>query len=223
MTKLTAKFPKNVALIVVDAQYGFMPEGKELVVPEGEEIVPVINNIRDAFNTVVFTKDFHPKNHKSFAVNNNAKIFTQKDFPYGAQTMWPEHCVQGTKGAELHKDLIVRDKDLTLLKGTNPEIDSLSAFIENDGVTAPKFDNGKTLAEEMKARGIDTLVFAGLAREICVALSVDGALKAGFNTVMVMDATKPFDKEADKIKMDELEANGTKLVEAKELPKLFAA
>jgi len=214
------QFPKNVALVVVDAQNDFMPEGN-LAVPEGDEIVPVINNLRDAFQTVVFTKDWHPKAHKSFAANNDAEVFTTKEFPYGTQVMWPDHCIQGTKGADIHADLKVKAEDLILNKGINTEVDSYSAFVENDGKTAPKFDNGKTLAEEMKARGIDTLVFAGLAREICVGFSVEGALKEKFNAVMVLDAAKPFNKEADITKMKDLEEKGAKLIMAEDLAKLI--
>lgn len=214
------KFAKNIALIVVDAQNDFMPNGN-LAVHGGDKIVPVINNIKDAFNTVVFTKDWHPQNHKSFATNNNAEVFTTKEFPYGTQVMWPNHCIQGTKGAELHADLKVTAQDLILNKGTNSEVDSYSAFKENDGKSEPRFDNGKTLAEAMREKGIDTLVFAGLAREICVAFSVEGALAEKFNTILVTDAAKPFNPEADKAKMAELKAKGAKLIEAKNLAQLL--
>lgn len=221
MKKLTVKFPKNVALVVVDAQNDFMPGGN-LAVTEGNEIVPVINNIRDAFNLVVFTKDWHPKNHKSFAVNNNAEAFTTKEFPYGVQVMWPEHCAQGTKGAELHEDLDVRDEDLVLLKGTNPEVDSYSALKENDGKAQPKFDNGNTFEDEMKERGIDTLVFTGLAGDYCVAWNIEDALAAKFKVVAVNEAIKSIDNNAYKAKQEELKDKVT-FTNAADLPKLFAA
>jgi len=195
------KLANNIALIVVDAQNDFMPGGN-LAVAQGNDIVPVINDVRDAFNTVVFTKDFHPKHHVSF-------------------TTWPEHCVQGTVGAELHKDLIVRDEDLIINKGTNLNVDSYSAFFENDGKAQPKFANGKTFEEEMKAKGIDTLVFTGLAGDYCVAWNMEDALKAKFKVVAIKEAIKSIDDKAYTTTQEKLEAQGAKFVEVQDLQKLL--
>ncbi len=213
----TFKAPKDVALVIVDVQNDFCTGGN-LAVPEGEDTVPVINNLRDAFQTVVLTQDWHPKRHQSFARTHGADIFTTKEFDYGTQVLWPDHCVQNTKGAEFHDDLIVKSSDLILRKGDNLRVDSYSAFHENDGKTQPKFANGNNFEKEMKDRGIKTLVFAGLAKEICVAWNAEDALKAKFNSIIVENAAKAFDAKADLEKMEELKKAGVKIVKTNDLP-----
>jgi len=210
------KAPKNTALISVDIQNDFL-EGGNLAVAGANSIIPVVNELRTHFNTVVQTQDWHPANHKSFASNNKAEVFTTKEFTYGVQVMWPDHCMQETKGAEFHENLIVAKTDLILRKGTNPEIDSYSAFYENDGKTQPRFNNGNNFTEEMKSRGIKTLVFTGIARDICVFFNAKDALKEKFNVIVVKDAAAPFDLAQDKVRMEELQKAGAKLVTADKL------
>lgn len=131
--------------------------------------------------------------------------------------MWPDHCVQGTQGAEFRSDLIIEDTDLLLQKGNNKAVDSYSAFHENDGKTEPRFANGKTFAEEMHAAGIKTLVFAGLAKEICVAWNAEDAIDNGFESVLLTDASRALDPNADAVKMAELQAKGVKVVSSSDL------
>lgn len=212
----------DTALIIVDVQNGFCPGGG-LAIEGGDLVVPAINSLREHFRTVVLTQDWHPANHKSFAVNQGKAPFSVIDMPYGPQTLWPVHCVQDTADGDFHPGLIVRDGDLILRKGTNPEIDSLSALLENDKQTAPRFGNGRTLAEEMRSRGIKKLVFVGLAREICVGLSAEDSRRAGFETYLVTDAAQPFNLENDARKMDELRRLGVHVTTSAALPLELAA
>jgi nicotinamidase/pyrazinamidase len=209
-------FPKDTALVIVDVQNDFCTGGK-LAVPGGEAIVPVINSLREKFRTVVLTQDWHPAGHASFANTHGQEPFSTKELDYGTQVMWPDHCVQGTKGAEFHPDLVVKETDLLLQKGNNPAVDSYSAFRENDGKTEPRFANGNTFAEEMRAAGIKTLVFTGLAREICVAWNAEDALSKGFNSVLLTDASQALDPKADSTKMAALQAAGVKVITSSKL------
>lgn len=220
MTIKNYKAPKNVALVIVDVQNDFCTGGN-LEVTDGENTVPVINRLRDIFQTVVLTQDWHPKGHQSFASTHDADIFTTKDLDYGTQVLWPDHCVQNTKGAEFRDDLIIKSSDLILRKGDNIHVDSYSAFRENDGKTQPKFANGYTFEKEMRDRGIKTLVFAGLAKEICVAWNAEDALKAKFNSIILEDASKAFDTKVDIAKMEELKKAGVKIVKANDLPQVL--
>lgn len=213
--------PADTALVIVDVQNGFCPGGG-LAIEGGDEIVPAINNLRCHFHTVVLTQDWHPAGHKSFASTHGLPAFSQIEMPYGPQTLWPDHCVQDTEDAAFHSGLETAATDLLLRKGTNAEIDSLSAIWENDRATSPRFDNGRTLAEEMRSRGIRRLVFVGLAREICVGLSAEDSLESGFDTYLVTDAAQPFNREADARKMAQLAARGVTVTTAAELPRLLA-
>jgi nicotinamidase/pyrazinamidase len=210
------KAPKDAALVIVDVQNDFCTGGN-LAVPKGEEIIPLINELREAFNTVVITQDFHPAGHASFASTYNEAPFSSKELDYGTQVLWPDHCVQGTIGAELHSSLITKDTDLLLQKGNNKEVDSYSAFRENDGKTIPSFSNGNSFEKEMRSKGIKTLVFVGLAKEICVAWNAEDAKKAGFNSILIEDAAKELDEKADKKKMAELKSQGVVVIKAANL------
>ena len=211
----------NVAFIVVDVQKDFCPGGS-LGAPGGDKIVPVINSLRDHFNTVVFTRDWHPAGHKLFASSRGVAPFTKLQTSYGEETLWPDHCVQGSEGAKFHPDLIVREGDLILSKGTDPEVESLSAFVHNDGVGHPKFDNGNTLAEELRERRINTNVIGGLVRDICVGLTALKSIKEHFRTIVVMDAAQPLNEEADVKMRADLEALGVEFVYSADLEKTLA-
>ena len=176
------------ALIIIDPQNDFCPGGS-LAVSGGDEIMPLINDIASMFRTVVITQDWHPQDQISFASNHHAAPFTEFAAPYGAQVLWPDHCVQGTKGAELHPTLNVLNVQAIIRKGTNPAVDSYSAFYENDGVTTTG------LGPYLKALGIKRVVLVGLAYDFCVGFSaLDAVQKAGLEgAVIVKDATRAID------------------------------
>ncbi|HOB66903.1 bifunctional nicotinamidase/pyrazinamidase [Ottowia sp.] len=180
-------FDDTTALIIVDAQYGFMPGGG-LPVAEGDAIVPVINRIAPRFANVVLTQDWHPADHISFAANHPGRApFETIALPYGAQVLWPTHCVQGTRDAALHDDLQVPQAQLVIRKGFHRDVDSYSAFMEADRRTSTG------LAAYLKARGITKLYLCGLATDYCVAWSALDARSAGFEATVVEDACRAID------------------------------
>lgn len=197
----------DVALIVIDGQYDFMPGGN-LAVPEGDLIIEGINSIRDDYRLVVWTRDYHPACHASFASTHSLPVFSTKELSYGTQVLWPEHCVQGTDGSEIHKNFDVREKDILVYKGTNPEVDSYSAFYENDGVS-------KTgLAETLKKLGIKKIVLVGLARDYCVGYSGLDGIKEGFDVTVVSDLTRGIAPETIVAMDKKLEQVGVKIIES---------
>jgi len=176
------------ALIVIDVQNDFCPGGA-LAVAEGDQIIPRINHLSQEFETVIYTQDWHPADHNSFANNHlGADPFSMVEMPYGPQVLWPAHCIQGTAGAEFHPDLALKG-DMILRKGFRPQIDSYSAFFENDQTTRTG------LAGYLRDRGVTTLTFTGLATDFCVAWSALDARKEGFEAEVVIDATRAIDLE----------------------------
>jgi nicotinamidase/pyrazinamidase len=174
-------------LLAIDLQADFMPGGA-LAVEDGEAIVPVINALARRFANVVVTQDWHPAGHASFAsFHEGAAPFETRRLAYGGQTLWPDHCVQGTAGAELHPDLAVDLAFLILRKGMHPGVDSYSAFVEADGKTTTG------LAALLKARGIKRIFACGLATDYCVAFSALDARVAGFETFVIEDACRAID------------------------------
>ena len=178
---------KNQALIVVDVQNDFLETGS-LPVPEGSKVIPVINKAMPLFQTVVLTQDWHPAEHKSFASNHqNKKPYDVTTMPYGQQVLWPAHCVQNSKGAELAETLAVKGTEFKVHKGTNSEVDSYSAFFEADG-------KSKTiLADWLRDRGITEVFLCGLATDFCVSWSALDAVKEGFKTFVLEDACRGID------------------------------
>jgi nicotinamidase/pyrazinamidase len=175
------------ALIVVDVQNDFMPGGA-LAVPDGASIVPIVNELGRRFDQVVITQDWHPAGHASFASRHPGKRpFDRIGMPYGEQTLWPDHCIQGTAGAALHDALDLPHAQLIIRKGCNPAIDSYSAFIEADRTTTTG------LAAYLRARDIGTVVLCGLALDFCVAWSALDARAAGFETWVIEDACRAID------------------------------
>ncbi|MBL8698693.1 MAG: bifunctional nicotinamidase/pyrazinamidase [Alphaproteobacteria bacterium] len=175
------------ALIVVDVQNCFTPGGS-LAVPKGDEVVPVINKLAKAFRWVVLTQDWHTPNHASFASSHaGKKPFEVTKMPYGNQVLWPDHCVQGTEGAALHKDLAIAHAQLVIRKGYNPAVDSYSAFIEADRKTKTGLDAW------LKAKGIKRVFCCGLATDFCVAWTAQDARKLGFQSVVIEDASRAID------------------------------
>jgi nicotinamidase/pyrazinamidase len=174
-------------LLVVDVQNGFCTGG-HLAVPGGEQVVPVINRLAHAFNNIVLTQDWHPAGHASFASSHaGKKPFETTQLHYGTQVLWPDHCVQGTHDAELHKDLNLPRAQLILRKGFHAGIDSYSAFVEADRSTQTG------LAAYLKARGIDEVFVCGLATDFCVAWSALDACAAGFKASVIEDACRAID------------------------------
>lgn len=172
--------PRNHALLVIDMQNDFCPGGA-LAVTEGHEIVTGINAAMDDFTSVILTQDWHPAGHSSFASSHGATPMSLIEMPYGPQVLWPDHCIIGSTGAEMHPDLQISRADMIIRKGYNPAIDSYSAFFENDHSTQTG------LAGYLHERGIDTLTMVGLALDFCVNYSAVDAAKLGF-TVTVQTA-----------------------------------
>ena len=174
-------------LLAIDLQADFMPGGA-LAVEDGDAIVPLINALARRFANVVVTQDWHPLGHASFAsYHEGAAPFETRRLAYGEQTLWPDHCVQGTAGAELHPDLALDLAFLILRKGMNAGVDSYSAFVEADGKTTTG------LAALLKARGIERIFACGLATDYCVAFSALDARVAGFDTFVIEDACRAID------------------------------
>jgi len=175
------------ALIVVDVQNCFVTGGT-LPVKGGEEVVPVINRLAAGFENVVVTQDWHTKGHASFAsAHAGKKPFEMTKMPYGNQVLWPDHCVQGTDDAALHKDLQVPTAQVIVRKGYHPNVDSYSAFTEADGKTPTG------LGGYLKQRGIKRVFVTGLATDFCVAWTAMDARKAGLEVFVIEDATRAID------------------------------
>lgn len=174
-------------LLVVDIQNDFLPGGS-LAVPNGDEVVPIINRLAAAFRHVVLTQDWHPAGHLSFASSHAGKQpFETVEVSYGLQELWPEHCVQGTRGAQFHEDLRIPHAQLVLRKGYHPTIDSYSALYENDRTTRTG------LSGYLRERGLTRLFIAGLAFDFCVRFSAEDAKRAGFEVVVIEDACRGID------------------------------
>lgn len=179
--------PETEALIVIDVQVDFCPGGA-LAVADGDAVVPVVNAMMDDFATVVLTQDWHPAGHGSFASAHPGQApFGTVGMPYGPQTLWPDHCVQGTPGAAFHPALRTDPAALILRKGMNPAVDSYSAFFENDRTTPTGLDGW------LRARGIERLTLAGLATDFCVAFSALDAARLGFRVSVAMGACRAID------------------------------
>jgi len=174
------------ALIVIDVQNDFCPGGA-LAVPGGDAIVPGINELVPEFDAVILTQDWHPAGHSSFASSHPGKEpYGTVDMAYGPQVLWPDHCVQGTKGAEFHADLRV-DGELIIRKGFRADIDSYSAFFENDQITPTGLEG------YLRTRGISDLTLVGLATDFCVHFSAVDAAKLGFDVAVRMDLCRAID------------------------------
>jgi len=175
------------ALIVIDMQSDFCPNGA-LAVTGGDQIVPGINALMGDFPTVILTQDWHPAGHASFASQHDgAAPMSVMDFPYGPQVLWPDHCIQGSIGAQFHPNLTIDRADLIIRKGFNPQIDSYSAFFENDHTTPTGLDG------YLKTRGITRLTMVGLATDFCVNYSALDAAQLGFDVTVRTDLCRAID------------------------------
>jgi nicotinamidase/pyrazinamidase len=178
---------ENRALLVVDIQNDFCPGGA-LGVPRGDEVVPLINSLAREFRHVIITQDWHSPNHISFASTHPGKQpYDVITLSYGPQILWPDHCIQGTPGAELHRDLHLDRCELILRKGYHRDVDSYSVFFENDRRTPTG------LAGYLRERGITRLFLAGLATDFCVAYSALDAKRLGFDVTVIESACRGID------------------------------
>lgn len=207
------------ALIVVDVQNDFLPGGS-LSVPRGHEVIPFINRlVQLPFDIVVATCDSHPKNHLSFASQWNKRVGEHVSIDDVDQILWPDHCVQGTRGAEFSHDLDTSFFHEVFRKGTDPRIDSYSVF----------FDNGRKkatgLEDYLRANMCEELYFAGIATEYCVYYSIKDALALGFSCAVVVDACRGIDLVQGDIAraLEELELKGVKMYQTTEVEALFSS
>lgn len=202
----------RTALLVIDVQNDFIPGG-QLAVPEGDQIVPLINRLGGLFKQVVIAQDWHPTGHASFASSHPGhQPYEVIQLPYGEQVLWPEHCVQGTAGAEFHPELNLPHAQLIIRKGCNPDIDSYSAFLEADRRTTTG------LAGYLKERGIDTVYMVGLALDFCVMFSALDARAAGFNAFVVLDACRAIDRDGSlAAAMERMQTAGVGLIQSNQL------
>lgn len=200
------------ALLVVDVQNDFCPGGA-LAVPEGDQVVPLINRFTGLFDVILNTQDWHPSGHHSFASSHDGKEpFDVVKMDYGDQVLWPDHCVQGSTGAQFHPDLDVTSSQLIVRKGFREEIDSYSAFYENDKKTVTG------LAGYLQDRKIDTLYVTGLAADFCVKWTVLDAIKLGFQVNVVEDAVRGIDLDGSlEQAWDEMTGAGAKTISSKSL------
>ncbi|RKY03546.1 MAG: bifunctional nicotinamidase/pyrazinamidase [Spirochaetes bacterium] len=203
----------NNAFVIVDVQNDFCPGGK-LAVSEGDKIVPIINDLSSIFFKVIATQDWHPSNHVSFAKSHPGKNeFETIELEDNVQILWPEHCVQGTKGADFHPDLDLRPVDLIIRKGTNPNLDSYSAFFENDHKTATG------LGYYLKGFGIKKVFLCGLATDVCVFYSAMDSAYLGFETYVIEDASRGVDVPEGNLKnsLDKMIQSGIKIIKSDEV------
>lgn len=199
----------NQAFVIIDVQNDFCPGGA-LAVGNGDEVVPVINRLGKHFETRLITQDWHPADHRSFASNHDGgEAFSVVEMPYGPQVLWPDHCIQGSPGAAFHKDLETDSADLIIRKGFRPEIDSYSAFFENDHSTPTG------LSGYLRERGIDEVLLAGLATDFCVRFSAMDAAKLGLKVTVIEDACRAIDLDGSlAVAMQDMADHGVIIAES---------
>ena len=194
------------ALIITDIQNDFIPGGA-LPVPEGDLIIDMINGLLEQFDLVIATQDWHPAIHKSFASNHQGKKpFDQIILNGMEQTLWPDHCLQGTIGADFHPRLDIRPVEAIFRKGMDPEIDSYSCFYDNGHIKTTG------LAGYLREKKADELYFCGLAGDFCVYYSIKDALKEGFSVSLIENAVRPINRLSFEEIKRELNKNGVKIV-----------
>jgi nicotinamidase/pyrazinamidase len=199
------------ALIILDLQNDFTPGGS-LAIDMGDSIIPLVNRLQEHFDLVVATQDWHPENHRSFASNNAGKNpFDTIEINGHSDTLWPDHCVQGSIGAEFHPGLNTKNIAAVFRKGMDPETDSYSGFYDNDHKTATG------LTGYLKTKGVDEVYFCGLAGDICVYYSIKDSVKEGFATTLIEDAAMPLSIENYTIIKKELKKMGVNIIKSDEI------
>lgn len=204
---------EHAALLLIDVQSDFMPGGP-LACHEGDAFLPALRELmqRDLFERVVATQDWHPAGHVSFASSHaGRKPFDQMPLHGQPQTLWPDHCVQGTVGAQLHQDVDWSRADLILRKGSNPQVDSYSAFRENHGPDGSRPSTG--LAGWLREQQISSVWLAGLARDVCVLWSAQDAVEAGFDVHLLWDLTRPVTPDTNPQTRRQLHSSGVQVIE----------
>ncbi|MEP7187133.1 MAG: bifunctional nicotinamidase/pyrazinamidase [Rhodanobacter sp.] len=206
--------PLNAALILVDVQPDFMPGGK-LACHQGDAIVPGIDRLlrQRRFRHVVATQDWHPRGHISFASSHlGSAAFEQIDLYDHPQTLWPDHCVQGTTGAELHPGIDWSPLDAIIRKGSDPAVDSYSGFRENHGPDGTRPSTG--LAGWLRERGVTEVYVCGLARDVCVLWTVQDAVALGFRATLLWDLSRPVTPDSDDATQTTLQAQGVAMIDS---------
>ena len=199
------------ALIIVDIQNDFIPGGK-LAVPFGNQIIPLVNELQESFELVVATQDWHPPNHKSFASNHeNKKPFEKITLQCLEQVLWPDHCIQGSVGAQFHDALNMNKVEGIFRKGMDPEIDSYSGFYDN----GHKRSTG--LAGYLRERKVQKVYVCGLAADYCVFYTANDALKENFETYIIEDATRAIDSEGFEKAKDKILSAGGNIIKSEML------
>lgn len=202
------------ALIIIDLQHDFLPGGS-LEVKNSDIVIPVINSISPKFDLVIATQDWHPENHSSFASNNTgAKPFETIELNGMDQIMWPDHCIQGTEGAEITTELNPKPVETIIRKGMDPEIDSYSGFYDNHH----KKDTG--LAGFLRARKVKKIFISGLAADVCVYYTTKDAIDEGFETYLIDDGTRAIDDEKYIEQKKELVDKGVKIISSADITAL---
>jgi len=200
-------------LIITDIQNDFCPGGA-LAVAEGNEIIPIVNSLAQKFDKVVATQDWHPSDHVSFAATHNKELYDVITIDGIQQVMWPVHCVQGSLGADFHKDLDLRPVDLIIRKGSHRDIDSYSTFMENDKKTITG------LHSYLQGFAIQDLYFCGLATDYCVYYSAVDARNMGFNVSVILDACRGVDVPAGNLAatVQAMKERGIRILNHDDLP-----
>jgi nicotinamidase/pyrazinamidase len=214
---MSSALRERAALILVDVQPDFMPGGA-LACHEGDAVVPGIDRLlrRRLFRHVAATQDWHPAGHASFAsAHPGAAPFQRIELHGHPQTLWPDHCVQGTPGAALHPAVDWSAADLILRKGSNPQVDSYSGFRENHGPHGARPSTG--LAGWLRERGVDEVFVCGLARDVCVLWTAQDAVALGFRATLLWDLTRPVAPGGDAAVREALHAAGIAIAEAEAL------
>lgn len=199
-------------LILVDVQVDFLPGGA-LEVPNGDAIIPVLNGLQERFDLVVATQDWHPAGHASFASQHKGKkSFDVITWKGQSQTLWPDHCVQGTPGAEISKELNTKKVEAIFRKGMDPAIDSYSGFYDNN------HEKSTALADYLRGKGINEVYIGGLAADVCVYFTVLDSLKEGFKTTLVEDATMAISPDQFATAKKDLLKKGGQIMMAGDVP-----
>jgi len=199
------------ALLLIDIQNDFLPGGS-LAVPAGDHVIPILNKLQPHFDLVVATQDWHPQNHKSFASNHAGKQpFEVTELQGLEQVLWPDHCVQTSKGVAFSDKLDMSRVEAIFRKGTNPEIDSYSGFYDNGHLKSTG------LADYLRGRQIQQVYVAGLAGDYCVYFSAKNALQEGFETFLIEDASRPISQEGFEKAKEDIISMGGKIIRSSEL------
>lgn len=194
------------ALIIVDVQNDFLPGGA-LEVPDGDKVIPVLNNLQPQFDLVVATQDWHPEDHSSFASQHKGKKpFDEIEWKGMSQTLWPDHCVQGSIGAEINDKLDTKRVEAIFRKGTNKQTDSYSGFYDNN------HEKSTALADYLRGKDIDQVFVGGLAADVCVYFTVLDSLKEGFKTTLLKDAIQGLDEGAIKKAIQHIQKEGGRVI-----------